>query len=196
MTATADPAPHHRALARHVAAVFGGSPRVVEYADRLERRFVGVLSSADRPVAGVTSYSTIKLSDHAMPWGDGEFAVRIELAGACANSATQFPNLLASTAFHIMQSAAVYHPGTVIENIARESGVSSTLPHVYLATPLLWGKALVTFEIDGGTVAWLLAMPISEAERQYLRERGEQALESRFDSEQIDLFDPERPGTV
>src|ERR1039458_10854842 len=80
----------NKTIARHVAKAFGGSPRVHEYADRPERLTVGILYSRDRPRAGVTSYSTIRLSDHPMPWGDGEFPTRLELAGACVSEAELF----------------------------------------------------------------------------------------------------------
>jgi antitoxin YqcF len=96
----------NKLIARYVAAAFGGTPRVIEYANESKSLTVGVLSCCDRPNKGVTSYSTIKLSDHPMKWGDGEFPTRLELAGVCVSTAEFFPNMLASAAFSIMQSEA------------------------------------------------------------------------------------------
>lgn len=184
--------PRHQAIARHVAAVFGGDPRVADYADTAQLRSVGILSAADRPGPGVTSYSTIRLSDHALFEGGREFPARVELAGACDSTAAAFPNLLASAAFHMMQRAALYRPGTVIPDIARSAGVSSSLPHLYFTAPFLWGTALDEFDAGGSVVTWLYAMPIAEEELKYLREHGDRALEARFERHRIDVFDPNR----
>ena len=95
-----------------------------------------------------------------------------------------------------MQAEAVYHPGTVIEHLVREAGVSDTLPHLYLTAPFLWGHALDAFVVGSKTLTWLLAMPSAEAERRFLREHGEHAFESRLEAARVDVFDPERPSVV
>jgi hypothetical protein len=188
--------PENKQIARHVASVFGGTPRVDEYANDSDTLFVGILWSCDRPGAGVTSYSTIKLSDHPMVQDGEEFPVRIELVGVCDNSVTTFPNLLASAAFDIMHSEGVYRPGTVIPDLVRQSGVSSTLPHLYLNDPFLWEDKLHTIDVGTKRVTWLLAMPISEAEYAYLQEHGDRAFEHLLAEQQVDVFNPERPPAV
>lgn len=182
----------NKRIARHVAAVFGGTARVGGYANESETLTVGILSCRDRPTEGVTSYSTIKLSDHSMPWGASEFPVRLELAGGCVNSATSFPNLMASAAFRIMQSDAVYHPGAVIPDLVRQAGVSSTLPHLYLTAPFLWADALDALDLGTEKVTWLLAMPISQLEYAYLRSHGEHAFEKSLEEHEANVFDPDR----
>jgi hypothetical protein len=196
MTSDEPISPEHQAIARHAAAVFGGAPRVADYANTPETRFIGILSAADRPGPGVTSYSTIKLSDHPLPWDGGEFPARIELAGVCDSNVAAFPNLLASAAFHIMQAGVLYRPGMVIPNLVRDAGVSSSLPHVYLTTPFLWGPALDELAAGTKMVTWLLAMPIAETELAYLREHGDDALETLFEEQRIDIFNVERPAVV
>jgi antitoxin YqcF len=183
----------NKQIARHVASVFGGTARVDEYTNSSDTLAVGILSTEDRPVDGVTSYSTIKLSDHPMARGSNELPVRLELAGGCESSATAFANLMASAAFRIIQTDMVYRPGTAIPDLVLQSGVSSTLPHLYLTAPFLWGDALN--ELDCGTkkVTWLLAMPISETEYRYLQEHGDDAFESILEAAHVDVFDPDRP---
>src|SRR6185437_5364732 len=101
-----------------------------------------------------TSYSTIKLSDHPMKWGAGEFPTRIEIAGICTNTVKYFPNVLASAAFSIIQSDAVYHPGVVMPNIVRQVNASSKLPHLYLAAPFLWENKLKMLDCEIKKVSW------------------------------------------
>jgi hypothetical protein len=188
--------PENKIIARYVARVFGGTPRVHEYLNESESLTIGILYCRDRPREGVTSYSTIKLSDHPMKWGEGEFATRLELAGMCANTANYFPNVLASAAFCIIQSDAVYHPGTVMPNYVRQAYASSKLPHLYLTAPFLWENQLKMLDCGTKKVSWLLAVPISELEYSYLKEHGDKALERLMEKQQIDVSNPERPSVV
>jgi antitoxin YqcF len=184
--------PENKMIAAYVAAAFGGTSHVDEYADRLEQLTVGILYGRDRPQEGVTSYSTIKLSDYPMPWGTEEFPTRLELAGLCANTARFFPNILASAAFSIIRSGAVYHPGTVMPDYVRHYYPSSKLPHLYLTAPFLWERELRTLDCGTKQVSWLLAMPISESEHSYLREHGDSALERLLESRHVDISDLDR----
>ena len=188
--------PENKIIARYVAAAFGGTPRVDGYADLSEQLTVGILYCRDRPREGVTSYSTIKLSDHPMKWGAGEFPVRLELTGVCANTAAFFPNILASAAFYIIRSGAVYHPGTVMPNFVCQFYASSKLPHLYLTAPFLWENELKMLDCGTKKVSWLLAMPISESEYSYLKEHGDQALECLLEKQHIDVSNLERPSVV
>jgi hypothetical protein len=184
--------PENKLIARRLALVFGGTPHVGAYKNTTDTLTVDILSCRDRPVDGVTSYSTITLSDHPMPWGDREFSARLELAGVCVNTVNSFPNLLASAAFHIMQSNALYHPGTVIPDLARRCQVSSTLPHLYLTAPFVWGDALNMLECETKKVTWLIAMPISESEYAFLREHSDLAFERFLQGQETDFSDPNR----
>ncbi len=182
----------NKLLARHVAGIFGGKPEVREYLHDTDPISVDILWCADRPHQGIASYSTIGLSDVPIPWGDKEFPVRLELAGACASSVDVFPNILSSAAFRMMRSGGVYHPGAAIEGYVSLYVPSTTVPHLYFTAPFLW-EELKTFDAGAKKVTWLLAVPIADSERAYLRQHGDQALEQLFAQHQIDLFDLHRP---
>ncbi len=169
----------HKAIAIYVAAAFGGGFHVREYYHDTERIAVDILRCEDSPHDGVTSYSTIGLLDHRIPWGEGEFPVRLELAGVCATTAKAFPNVLASAAFYMMRTDDVFHPGAVLENYVRLYFPDSPLPHLYLTAPFTWDN-LKTFDLGSKMVTWLQAMPISQSERQYLKVHGDAALERLF----------------
>ena len=188
--------PENKAIARYVAAAFGGTPHVAEYADRSEELTVGILYCHDRPHENVTAYSTIGLSDHPMKWVDGEFPTRLELAGVCANTAENFPNILASAAFCIMRNEYVYHPGTVMPDYFPEFVPSSALRHLYLTAPFLWQNNLTTLDCGTKKISWLLAMPISDPEYSYLKEYGDQAFERLLEERDVNVSDLERPSVV
>jgi hypothetical protein len=181
----------NRQLAEHIARAFGGDFEVTEYLHDGSDLAVDILHCGDRPNVGVTSYATVGLSDVPIPWGRGEFATRIELAGACASSDKAFANLLASCAFHMMRGEGAFHPGAAIEGYVAQYFADSPLAHVYFTSPFLW-DSLKTSRFGAKQVSWLLIVPISTAELRLLRSRGDEALEQRFEQHQIDVFDLHR----
>jgi hypothetical protein len=184
--------PERELIVEYASKAFGGSPQVDYYGDKNEELKVGILSSRDRPMNGITSYSTIGLSDHAMPRGDGEFPTRLELAGVCVNEEEKFANVLASAAFCIIRSHLVYHPGTVMKDYVRLVFPDFPLPHLYLTTQFLWGNSLRTLDVVTRKVSWLLAIPIAESEWVYLETMGKDAFESALEEAQIDVSDLSR----
>src|SRR6266540_4964655 len=113
--------PQNKQLARHALAAFGGTPKVVAYHHDTMPLSIDILSCENRPCNGVTSYSTLGLSDHHMVDTEGkDFPVRIELLGACASAADQFPNVLASAAFHVIRNKQYYGPGTTLPGYVAE----------------------------------------------------------------------------
>ena len=68
--------------------------------------------------------------------------------------------------------------------------------HFLFLPPFLWETELKTSQFGGKTVSWLLAVPISDAERQFAENRGSDKLEDLFVERQIDVFNIERLSVV
>ena len=189
--------PDNKLIARHALAAFGGTPSVRAYHHDTERLTVDILRCDNRPCSGVTSYSTIGLSDSPMYTGaHSEYPTRLELAGACATASDQFANILASAAFCIMRTQKLYSTGSVMPEYVREYYPSTTVPHLYFTAPFLWEETLRTIVCEMKRVSWLLIVPISDAEQGYLQEHGDNALEDLFEEHQIDVFDLSRPSVA
>jgi len=183
-------------IASRVSAAFGGAPHFTTYTARDLEFQIDILACRDRPAKGLSSFSTIGLSDHPMIGPAGEFRVRLELVGACENSIKRFPDLLASAGFWVVRTGGVYFPGVVILNGVQEVVPSATLQHIYLTNPFLWQDQLKTLDCGSKQVAWLMVLPISDSERIYLIEKGMGALENRFEERAIDIFDLKREPVV
>jgi antitoxin YqcF len=125
-----------------------------------------------------------------------ECPTRLELAGACASSDQFFANVLAASAFCIIQTQRLYSPGSVMPSYVREYYPSTTVPHLYLTAPFLWEDALKTLDCGTKKVSWLLVVPISDAENAFLDENGDAALEDFLQEQQIDVFDLSRQSVV
>ncbi|MDR7235941.1 hypothetical protein J2Y02_000546 [Neobacillus drentensis] len=53
-----------------------------------------------------------------------------------------------------------------------------------------------TIKFENKQVGWLMAIPISEEEKNYADKNGLEALEELFDENQINVFDLERASVV
>jgi antitoxin YqcF len=186
----------NRQIAKYLRAAFGGAPKVARYWDEANRSCVDVLTSEGQPQPGVSSFATIGLSDVPLMRDGREYPARVELVGACASATPGYGNMLATAAFCVINSQWFCGPGEVFPDVVSMYGASHTMKHLFFVPPFLWEDRLQTLTLPSKTVAWLLAVPISEAERLLAVEHGADRLEERFEAEQIDLYDLDRPSVV
>jgi hypothetical protein len=184
-----------KTTAKRAAAAIGGAPSVHIYWDEDERSHVGLLSSADRPDRGVTTYSTVGLAEHPVHRNDEEMPFRLEFCGACRSEFAAFDQIIATAAFFVINSKWYCEPGMIFDGLVSMYDASSTMEHLLFLPPFLW-EDLSEFHVDDLTVAWLLAVPISDAERGYAVRHDWNKLEDLFVERQIDIFDLERPSEV
>ncbi len=182
----------NKTVAHAAARAFGGKPQVVRFWDDDRRSSIDILSCADRPQIGTNSYATIGLSGYPIGRGD----VRAEIVGTCGSSFSRLDNALATAAFCVINSGWQCYPGATFPNVLKEYEVSSTMEHFLFVPPFLWEDNLVTLGLETKRVAWLLAVPVSEAELQYAESHGSEQLERMFIDEQIDIYDLNRPSVL
>jgi len=178
----------NKQVARKLVSVFGGKPSVNRYWDENEYSFVDLVACSDQPCERVTSYGTIGLSDHSLIQDGKEFPVRLELVGVSASSFTDFSNILTTAAFYIINEEWFCCPGAVLQNAVDMYDKSLNMKHLMFVPPFLWDK-LKTTHYESKSVTWLLAVPISENERQYAENNGSDALENLFEEHQVDIYD-------
>lgn len=181
----------NKIIAKSALHAFGDKPSVSKYWDDNNANNIDMLSTVNRPFDGVTSYSTIGLSDYSIELTVEEKTFRVEILGASATDYEQFPNILASCAFCIINSKFSVSPGKVFKDIIKMYYPNSEMEHVLFMSPFLWDD-LKTLEFPNKKVAWLLAVPISEKEYLFAQEKGTDSLEELFEQEDIDIFDLER----
>lgn len=191
MGARKNVSPENKAMARHVANIVGGSPHVHIYDHDTIDLSIAILSSEDRPVSGVTTYGTLGMSDYPMLLEGREYPTRLELIGACSSEDREFANVVAAAGFCLMRTNRLLGPGSVLREYVAEYFPNSSVPHLYFTAPFLW-PTLETTQFGPKTVSWLLAMPIADAEASFLELHGDQALETLFEKQQIDLYDLNR----
>ena len=192
-----NPSPENKRIAKYALKAFGdGTPKVLRICHDYSDIYIDMCCCINSPCDGITSYSTIGLSDYAMLEEDGsEYPVRVEIAAACASIELEFPNLIGTAAINVIRNHRIISPGACMENYVDEYYKGTHLPHLYFTAPFLWDE-LTTLDCQSKKATWLLAMPISQSELKYLVTYGSDKLEDVFEQKQIDFFDIRRPSTL
>ncbi|MCW5116619.1 suppressor of fused domain protein [Burkholderia cenocepacia] len=179
-----------KAVGRHALSVFDGMPKVQEYLHDDLPMAVDVLSVADSPDPDLVSYSTIGLFETALG-GETELGTRVELCGAMPADIEHWPNVLAFAAFALMRSRWAVMPGGVLERYVAECYSDTLVPHLYLTAPFLWNDGhFKQLDLESGEkVNWLQGIPISDAELEILRTRGDSEFEDLLEQADVDVFD-------
>lgn len=185
----------NKLLARCLAEAFQSRTQVSRYWDDNQVSSVDIMASENSPQRNVTSYSTIGLSDHPLMRNGVDTGLRTELVGACGAAFGDYPNILATAAFNIINSGWYCEPGIVFPDVAAMYRKNGNLAHVLFITPFLWDR-LETENLSDKTVAWLQVVPISEEECRYSEKHGSSALEGLFEKAKIDVFNLDRHSVV
>ncbi|WP_343101998.1 suppressor of fused domain protein [Romboutsia sp. MSSM.1001216sp_RTP31141st1_G3_RTP31141_220114] len=180
----------NKIIARKELEAIGGKPQVYRYWDEENKKSIDILSCVNRPYIGVVSYGTIGLSSYDIGMISNNKSLRLELVGACDMKEELFANIVSTTAFEIIESGNCEY-GYIISDIISQYIVDIDMKHVYLMNAFLW-EGLSTLEVENKKIVWLLIVPISDEEMKYALNNGYDALESKFEEMQIDIFNLRR----
>ncbi|GAB2024486.1 suppressor of fused domain protein [Lactovum odontotermitis] len=183
-------------IAQYTLNAIGGNPKVLKYKDANESSEIDIFIGVDRPFEGVSTYSTIGLSnfDIGMKTKEGK-QLRVEFVGSSASVNDLFGNIVSSCAFNIINSQYSVKPGTVFPNVISEYYDSPTMKHILFSAPFLW-ENLKSLETSTAHITWLMTIPISDEEFEFLKVNGSEKLEELFEEKDIDIFDLTRESVV
>lgn len=185
-----------KVVARTIRDVFGGNPKVICYWNKNNSKYVDILSSQNTPDEGITSYSTVSLSEHGQGITSGNKPLNVEILGACANEIECFPNIIAFCAFTLMNGQQKLYPGALVKNVISYHLPDVNMKHILFITPFLWDNEPETIDFEDKYVTWLQAIPISDSEYNYALKHSPDELVSIFEEKQIDIFDINRSSAV
>ena len=148
------------------------------------------MSSSSEEAPENLAFATIGLSDTDLGRIVGDSQLRAELLMAGKLGSEVYGNILASAAF-VIQDAKDCGPGMILEDVAGEYIPDSSIRHVLLLYPVFW-PAYEPLHINGITVAWLLAVPITEKERQFIHTNGWDAFDQMLEEKNVDVSDLQR----
>ena len=182
----------NKVIARTAVTVFGSSPTIVTLWDYNHSTSIEVVSCANSLQKNVTSCATVRLSDWPLYKNGVEYPARVEFVGACGVRYKKFADILATAAFCVANSKWFCSPGAIFPDIIEMHYPSYDMKHLLFVPPFLWEPSFETLRLPDKTVAWLMIVPISEAEYRYAEKHGSDKLEDEFVRYQIDVFNLER----
>jgi len=181
------PSSDTKLVARHAISTFGAPPSVWRFTCEQEDLSLDIGGCADRPVAGVVSYTTIGLSAFDVATG-AEPPVHVELAGVCAADWPMFPNILAAAAMFLVRRQKTVKPGDVVRDVVAQFYPRAGVSHLYLTRPFLWGKRLQMLRGEAKNITWLLAVPVTNGELLCLEAQGDAGMEQLYRQRRIDMY--------
>jgi len=190
------PSEANKQIAQAVRGVFGGAQfKVINYLDKDEKSEIYVMHCAETPEQGLISYCTIGLSDYA---DDGyEVTPPLGVEIIAVSNEPGFGEVVSTAAFCVINSGYKARPGGAFPGVVKLHHPDTTVPNLMFVEPYLWDEsAFVSREVGEKTVAWLQAVPISDAEIQYLLDHGADALNELFEQHDPDFVDLRRPSVV
>ncbi|GJD73100.1 suppressor of fused domain protein [Methylobacterium goesingense] len=182
----------NRAVARMLAGALGGRPSVARHADETGRSHVDILTCRDAPRPGLTACATVTLANHPLYQDGVEFPGRCEILGVGTDR--DVARMLAACAFQVIDGRWFLAPGIVFPGLL--TGLSASLAHVLFVPPVLLEARLQTLPTPDAALAFLQAVPISQAEYAFAEESGGDTLEDLFATRGTDLFDLQRPSVL
>ncbi len=129
----------NKMIAKTALQTFGGKPNVSKYWDDKNDSHIDLLSTINKPYEGITSYSTIGLSDYSIGYAVDAKPLRTEIVGASASKFELFLNILSTCAFYVINTKfSIYH-GKIFRDIIRMYYQDSEMEHVLFTAPF-YGK--------------------------------------------------------
>jgi hypothetical protein len=177
-----------KAIAKHIISVVGGAPQFSRYCDKNESSFVHIMTIKDVPEKGVNFYSTIGTSEYTIGLKVNNLPLRVELIFTIDERQEEVANILATSAFCIINSGFKCYPGAIFNDVISSYVKDTDMKHVMFVQPFLWEDSFNELRLNDKIIEWLLAVPISEKECRYAEEHGSEALEQIFEEHQIDIF--------
>lgn len=179
----------NKKIAQHALEFIGGTPEIFSYHNADETISVDIMTCADENFS-ITTLSTIGLSNVDIGKEIDGKPLRVELLMLGDSHEEIFENILASVAFQIKENQYCDF-GLVIENVIKPYVSDTTVNHILLMQPVFWEKYSPCV-LDGNIVAWLLAIPISEDERNYIAQNGVDKFDVFLEKSNVDLIDLRR----
>lgn len=184
------PPPTTRRMSDFLKARFGPESATYAYYDDSERHVVAVVEAPGVPHPELTTFATASL--HAAPNVLEARDIRVELLIVGSRDRPELANVVATAAFFVLKDGWLAAPGVVFPNAISEYVPDATVPHLMWTEPFDFGD-LGTVAIPDLTaeVHLLQAVPITDAEREFVLREGFDALSRALvsaDAEHFDLY--------
>jgi len=179
----------HKAIAKYIAPILGVDPKAARYWDDARETHLDIMDVCDPTDDRVKFYGTIGVSDKNVTVAGVEQEFGLELIIGSSQELAFLPNILSTCGFYIVKDGWECRPGSVFEQMVEIYSSDYEMKHVYFSAPFFWEDKLQPLNVSGRKVVWLLAVPFSDSELQYLKTNGDDAFEDLMAQNNVDVLD-------
>lgn len=173
----------------------GGVQAAFSYQKQGEESKVDILYAKQSPGPNYLTAATLGLVNRTTGYTDSNTGkeIRAELIMSSYGGHDMAGKILSTAGIGIYQTEIRYGYGTVLKGVMEIYYPNSDMKHLFLMLPPPhWKKAFGVTDADDSIITFLYALPISQAECDYMSENGIEALQNLFVEKNIDMFDFER----
>ena len=186
----------NKIVARKVAEAFGRFPKITTMWDADNRSSVDVGAVVDSPEEGLTSYSTVNLSDWPLYVDGRVHETRIEMMGTAPSEFELFQEAVSTAAFCVIKQKWECYPGAIFPDVLAMYHLSTTMKHVLFTEPFPGSILEESVQLPDRLVTWLMMVPIADSEYEYAKANGWLALGQIFEEQDIDVWDLQRKPVI
>lgn len=173
----------------------GGEQRPFSYQEPDAEHKLDILFAKNSPSRNYLTASTLGLVNRTTGYKDSESGrnIRAEIIMSSYGGTDMIGKILTTTGVGIFNAEIMYGYGTALKGVLEDYLPDSDMKHLFLMNPPpIWEKKFTVSELENDLITFLYALPISQAELEFMSENGIEALQDRFVEANIDMFDLER----
>ena len=173
----------------------GGVQKAFSYQKQDAANKLDILYAKQSPGRNYLTASTLGLVNRTTGYQDSNTGkdIRAEIIMSSYGGHDMSGKILSTAGVGIFETNIRYGYGTVLKDIMSIYYPNSDMKHLFLILPPpVWGKSFGVTDAGDSVITFLYALPISQAECDYMSEKGIDALQDKFVENNIDMFDFER----
>ena len=197
---------YERLMKDRVCSILGGDQKAFGYyKNPKDNTSIDILFCKDSPSKNYLTCATLGLVNHKNQFSANGKNIRVELLGlSTTNMGDALGKIMAVTYKNIVEKNLPCAYGAIYEHILEGIIPNSEMKHIlFTAPPLFWKENFGTVNLDDNNVlTWLYAMPISNAERKFLKDGQANfkdtmvKLQELFTVKNVDTFDLNRKSII
>lgn len=184
---------NNKKVALHAHSFLKGTPAVHRYYNDDETKQIDILTCKADSQGLYECLATIGLSQHDIELTSDFQPLRVELLCLLPLHSHGWENILATAAFHIMDLHYCRY-GMIINNAVVDYLGEVNCPHIVLMRPVFW--KVQSLKLLDYTVTWLLAIPITHKESEFIQKQGIEAFDQLMSEKQLDILDMQRDSLI
>lgn len=173
-----------------------GNPKDARLLHEHDLHRMELVTVENSPRDGVNSFSTVGLSVIPIGYLSASVYLGAEIAATAGAKFDRFADVLAACVDDLLHNRFRLFPGSVYKDAFKNTYPDASVKHLIFDTPQGWEKDLLTLDLGARQTAWIMAVPVTDAELRLYSDSESGELQERFFERNADLADLNRPSVA